>query len=77
MHERGISHRDLKPDNILIKLLPKGCISIKIIDFGVSKKFLVNQKNLSTNRDMWTRTGSILFSAPEIFQGGGYNEKSN
>ncbi|KAM3137169.1 hypothetical protein pb186bvf_010715 [Paramecium bursaria] len=75
MHERGISHRDLKPDNILIKLLPKGCISIKIIDFGVSKKFLVNQKNLSTNRDMWTRTGSILFSAPEIFQGGGYNEK--
>ena len=42
MHERGISHRDLKPDNILIKLLPKGCISIKIIDFGVSKKFLVN-----------------------------------
>jgi calcium-dependent protein kinase len=24
---------------------------------------------------MWTRTGTILYSAPEIFQGGGYNEK--
>jgi len=25
--------------------------------------------------DMWTRTGTILYSAPEIFEGGGYNEK--
>jgi hypothetical protein len=24
---------------------------------------------------MWTRTGTILYSAPEIFEGGGYNEK--
>lgn len=25
---------------------------------------------------MWTRTGTILYSAPEILIGGGYDEKS-
>ena len=24
---------------------------------------------------MWTRTGNVLYCAPEIFEGGGYNEK--
>ena len=40
-HERGIAHRDLKPDNILVKLeLEKDDIlPLKIIDFGVSKRF--------------------------------------
>ncbi len=24
---------------------------------------------------MWTRTGNVVYCAPEIFEGGGYNEK--
>jgi calcium-dependent protein kinase len=36
MHERGVSHRDLKPDNILVNINNQ---EIKIIDFGVSKSF--------------------------------------
>ena len=24
---------------------------------------------------MWTRTGTLFYQAPEIFKGGGYNEK--
>ncbi len=24
---------------------------------------------------MWTRTGNYVYCAPEIFEGGGYNEK--
>lgn len=38
MHERGVAHRDLKPDNILMDPTSEGT-SIKIIDFGVSAKF--------------------------------------
>jgi serine/threonine protein kinase len=38
MHERGVAHRDLKPDNILIDPESEGK-NIKIVDFGVSAKF--------------------------------------
>lgn len=78
MHERGIAHRDLKPDNILMDPTSDG-IRIKIIDFGVSAKFKSYQSAHAqlhiTNKDMWTRTGNYLYCAPEIFEGAGYTEK--
>ena len=36
-HSQGMVHRDLKPDNILIN--PENPADIKIIDFGVCKRF--------------------------------------
>ncbi|CAD8077263.1 unnamed protein product [Paramecium sonneborni] len=70
IHQRGVCHRDLKPDNILIG----DSFTIKLIDFGVSKRFLVKGK-VTKKIDMWTRTGSLFYQAPEIFMGGGYDEK--
>lgn len=51
-------------------------IEIKLIDFGVSKKFFQKNKNGKCIHEMWTRTGTILYQAPEIFLCGKYNEKS-
>lgn len=61
----------------MIKLYFLSDVDIKIIDFGVSKKFILKSKESQffKLRDMWTRTGTILYSAPEIFEGGGYNKK--
>lgn len=39
MHKKGFIHRDLKPENICID----DNMSIKIIDFGTSRKFQSNR----------------------------------
>ena len=39
-HDRGVVHRDLKPDNLMIELDPQGSHNkerVKILDFGIAK----------------------------------------
>lgn len=40
LHFKGICHRDLKPDNVLINPKTK---EIKITDFNISKQFLTDE----------------------------------
>ena len=69
LHDRGILHRDLKADNILLDL--DG--SCKISDFGISKKTDNIYGNDSTN----SMQGSVFWMAPEVIhsQGQGYSAK--
>ncbi|SCV03386.1 LAMI_0H07734g1_1 [Lachancea mirantina] len=57
LHSRGILHRDMKADNILID--SDGVC--KISDFGISKK----SSNIYTNSDM-TMRGTVFWMAPEM-----------
>ncbi len=72
-HERGITHRDLKPGNIMLK--PDG--TIKVLDFGLAKfggsAPTVNSEDSPTLSMAATQAGTILgtaaYMAPEQARG--------
>ena len=66
IHKKGIMHRDLKPDNIMLEK-DKKLDQIKIIDFGFSRFY-------KSNEFAKTTCGTLSYTAPEIFKKN-YTEK--
>lgn len=60
LHSNGIIHRDIKPNNILVKADNDSKYTIKYIDFGVSQMIFSKQTQMAC-------VGTFLFLAPEIF----------
>ncbi|KAJ5951483.1 Tetratricopeptide-like helical [Penicillium vulpinum] len=62
MHENGFAHRDLKPNNILIKSHPPGDKWwIKLADFGITKRIEESHGQSTTLK------GTPRYFAPEIW----------
>ena len=61
LHNLGICHRDIKPENIMFSTLDPDA-EIKIIDFGLSTKFV-------TQGQMKDTVGTPFYVAPEVLEG--------
>ena len=59
-HAAGVVHRDLKPTNLFVAMAPRRPLTVKIIDFGISKSQML---------EGFTRVGSFIgsptYAAPE------------
>lgn len=67
LHSRGILHRDLKADNLLLEI--DG--SCKISDFGISKR----SQNIYANDAEMSMQGTIFWMAPEVIDNVVHNKK--
>jgi serine/threonine-protein kinase len=58
-HEKGIIHRDMKPENIFLQKAGTKDEKVKILDFGIAKMSILDQEGRKL-----TKTG-IVFGTPE------------
>jgi serine/threonine-protein kinase len=64
VHERGVVHRDIKGDNIILTTT-HGELTVKLVDFGIAKQITVDPKTMGG-----MLVGTPSTAAPEQLRGG-------
>ena len=62
-HEKGVVHRDMKPENVFLQRTGDGEEIVKIVDFGIAQLRSKDEEAVQTKRRL-TRTG-MIFGTPE------------
>lgn len=71
----SVIHRDLKPTNVMVIWQPSGKFQTKILDFGLAK--FSKTPSVQTMDQEDAVMGSIYFMAPEQFERGELDERSD
>ncbi|MFO0563533.1 MAG: serine/threonine-protein kinase [Polyangiales bacterium] len=64
VHQAGIIHRDVKPENIMVERDARGVLVAKLIDFGVARE-LVPSDLSATRTSLGVPIGTPLYMSPE------------
>ncbi len=77
LHQHSIIHRDIKPDNVMLRREVDGSVTAKLLDFGISKA----NKDDELNGRTLTRTGAIMgtpqYMSPEHVVGEAVDVRSD
>nr|XP_040017439.1 kinesin-like protein KIF13B isoform X7 [Gasterosteus aculeatus aculeatus] len=76
LHGLGITHRDLKPDNVLVCVTQRGPV-VKVADFGLSKVSGSPLRGEPTGQHFSSTCGSDFFMAPEVWGGRAYTAQAD
>jgi serine/threonine-protein kinase len=72
-HGEGIVHRDLKPENVFLTRAGEGEVRVKVLDFGVAKMMLADERPPGESEPVLTAMGAILgtpeYISPEMCRG--------
>jgi len=69
IHSRCVAHRDLKPQNLLLKSIQND-VDIKVSDFSFAKR-------VHTPKSLLTRCGTPTYVAPEILKNHPHDERAD
>ncbi|WP_188960235.1 serine/threonine-protein kinase [Deinococcus aquiradiocola] len=64
LHAQGVTHHDLKPENVMLQDREQAAHAVRLIDLGMA-----HDRHATSDTHAGTRMGTPHFMAPEQFQG--------